>query len=402
MGVIVAKTRNRFGKYHTWLFTGTVLNAFVLFALFAVPGNMVGDGISVRVYFAIIYILWGTTYTIMDIPYWSMIPAIGNTSKERENLTVIARSCAGVGSAIVSVITMISVAKLGGGSTPEHYRAGFKWLALIIAVIFVVAIFMTLLNVKENKDETSKPATIGQMFHALFTNDQAIAVVVAIVLVNTAFYITSNLMLYFFQFDIGGKDWEGTYALFTTFGGAIQIASMMLLYPLLRRFMKPLPIFKLSLISSIGGFVILLILAFLGLTSVFILFVPAFFIFGGYGLLTVLTTVFLSDTVIYGQLKNGRKDESVIFSMQTFVVKLASGVAALIAAVSIDLIGLDKEIAVQSTATITGLRSIMSITPAIVLLIALLFFFKKYKLTEKKMNEITAELEEKQAIQPTE
>lgn len=48
-------------------------------------------------------------------------------------------------------------------------------------------------------------------------------------------------------------------------------------------------------------------------------------------MLTVLTTVFLANTVDYGELKNNRRDESVIFSMQTFVVKLASGVAAMLA-----------------------------------------------------------------------
>ena len=46
-------------------------------------------------------------------------------------------------------------------------------------------------------------------------------------------------------------------------------------------------------------------------------------------MLLVLTTIFLANTVDYGELKNNRRDESVIFSMQTFVVKLASGVADL-------------------------------------------------------------------------
>lgn len=36
-------------------------------------------------------------------------------------------------------------------------------------------------------------------------------------------------------------------------------------------------------------------------------------------------------------MKNNRRDESVIFSMQTFVVKLASGVAALAASIVIQI-----------------------------------------------------------------
>ena len=56
--------------------------------------------------------------------------------------------------------------------------------------------------------------------------------------------------------------------------------------------------------------------------------IPAFFIFSASGILNVLTTIFLANTVDYGEWKNHRRDESVIFSLQTFVVKLASGIAA--------------------------------------------------------------------------
>ena len=95
MGIVVAKTKTKWGRFRPWLITGTVLNAFVLYALFATPFT---TGTALLVYFAVIYILWGMTYTIMDIPYWSMIPAITDTPKDRENLSVVGRTCAGVGS----------------------------------------------------------------------------------------------------------------------------------------------------------------------------------------------------------------------------------------------------------------------------------------------------------------
>src|SRR3712207_6984212 len=45
------------------------------------------DGAGLVAYAAITYILWGVTYTMMDIPFWSMIPAFTRGGKERENLT---------------------------------------------------------------------------------------------------------------------------------------------------------------------------------------------------------------------------------------------------------------------------------------------------------------------------
>src|SRR5574344_553272 len=67
MGVLVAKTKSRFGRFRPWLFSGTVLNALVLYAMFAVPAGT--KGVGLMVYASTTYILWGVTYTMMDIPY---------------------------------------------------------------------------------------------------------------------------------------------------------------------------------------------------------------------------------------------------------------------------------------------------------------------------------------------
>ena len=131
MGILVAKTRTRWGKFRPWLISGTVLNALVLYALFAAPEQETG---GLMVWFSVVYILWGMTYTMMDIPYWSMIPAITTTPQETENLSVIGRTCAGVGSALMAMGTMLMVGILGGSSE----RLGFRRVALIVAVIFVI------------------------------------------------------------------------------------------------------------------------------------------------------------------------------------------------------------------------------------------------------------------------
>jgi melibiose permease len=133
------------------------------------------------------------------------------------------------------------------------------------------------------------------------------------------------------------------------------------------------------------------------MSNVYILFVPGFFIFVANGVLTVLTTIFLANTVDYGELKNGRRDESVIFSMQTFVVKLASGVAAMIATICLQIFSISSENVEESTATIAhssavGLRMTMTILPIIGLVIAFVVYSRHYKLTESRIQEISSEL----------
>ena len=394
MGVVVAKTNSRWGKFRPWIFTGTILNAFVLYALFAAPAV---SGKALMIYFAVMYILWGMTYTMMDIPFWSMIPAVTSTMKDRENLSVVGRTCAGVGYALINVFTVMAVSKLGGGIE----RTGFRLFALIIAILFVIFILFTCFTIREQKEENMQTTSVKEMFKALFNNDQAIITVVTIVLINSALYITSNLLIYFFKYDIGGTGWKDAYTLFTSVGGISQILGMMVVYPILRSKLSNTIIFKLSLCLAIFGYAFLLALCLLGYSSVLtMLMVPGVIIFISNGILTVLTTVFLANTVDYGEVKTGHREESVIFSMQTFVVKAASGLAVFITGVSLDMIGLTSKDGLgegMSTfgSPLLGLRLLMTILPMIGLVLALVLFTRKFILTDEKAEQIRKQLEEK-------
>ena len=394
MGIIVAKTRTRWGKFRPWLFVGTLLNAVVLYLLFSAPPAL--DGAGLVAYAAVVYILWGVTYTMMDIPYWSMIPAFTESGKEREGLSAMARTCAGVGSGLIVMATVACVALFGG----DNEAAGFSRFALLVAVLFVLFITITCINIREKSTVNVEAPTVGEMFRSLLKNDQAVTVVIAIVLINTAMYITSNLVIYFFKYDFGGNDWRTAYTTFNIFGGVIQVLAMMVMFPLLRKFFSALKTFYIGLGMAFAGYASLLILSFTNMANVFLLFIPAFFIFGANGILSVLTTVFLANSVDYGEWKNNRRDESVIFSMQTFVVKLASGVAALIASVCLGIFHMDDSdgAALAAQSSVIGLRMTMTVLPIIGLVIALFYFRRKFLLTQEKVDELTRKLKERKSI----
>jgi len=434
MGVIVAKTKTKWGRFRPWLLIGTVTNAIILFFMFACPPSLSGGGLVA--YAAATYILWGVTYTMMDIPFWSMIPAFTESGKEREGLTTLARSCAGVGSALVTILTVQCVAMIGkvnqakdaakiaieatlrsegvlensdawttrvNAALAEASKGaeitGFKWFTLVIAILFILFTVFACITIKEKSTVDVKSASVGEMFRALLRNDQAVTVVATIVLINCSLYITSNLVIYFFKYDfVRGTDldWSGYYTLFNAFGGGIQILSMMILYPLLRKSLSNLAIFRLSFGLAIGGYAVLFGLFFVGKANIILLLIPAFFIFAAFGMLTVLTTVFLANTVDYGELKNGSRDESVIFSMQTFVVKLASGVAVLLASLCLTFAKLSEDTeavaATASNSSVVILRVFMTVLPIVGMLIAFAIFQKKYILTDEKLEEIGQKL----------
>ncbi|MBR3068834.1 MAG: MFS transporter, partial [Lachnospiraceae bacterium] len=172
---------------------------------------------------------------------------------------------------------------------------------------------------------------------------------------------------------------------------------------LLRKFMNSLKIFYVCLGMAVAGYIVLLTLAFTNMSNVLLLFIPGFFIFAANGMLTVIVTVFLANTVDYGQLKNGRRDESVIFSMQTFVVKLASGFAAFVASLCLQIFSLSSEASTEAEMTVdlsasvaasskVGLRMTMTLIPIAGLIFAFFWFRRKYILTDEKLEEIENKL----------
>ena len=160
----------------------------------------------------------------------------------------------------------------------------------------------------------------------------------------------------------------------------------------------------LSLVLALCGYGTLLAFCLTGLShSLALLCIPGVVVFACNGMLSVLTTLFLSNSVDYGQLKTGRREESVIFSMQTFVVKAASGVAVFLTGIGLDLIGLvgnteeTGPVAVQSAGTLLGLRLMMTVLPMLVLAGALVLFRRKFVLTDARAAKISAQLHGEEA-----
>lgn len=398
MGTIVDNTRSKYGKFRPWIFTGSVINAIVLVFVYFKP-DLDPNSAAMIFYASFFYVLWGMSYTLMDIPFWSLIPTLSQDQKEREGITVISRVFTGIGFFIITGGWPMLVVFLGGGAGRPEQVKGFLFLAVTVSVIFVLTQLLVCRNVKERHTVLDQPKiTLKKMLGLLKQNDQLLVVMVAVVIFNFAIYITSTMALYFFKYDLnraGAMDAESLQFLLTIFlgvGGIFQVLSM-LFYPLLAKHLKRRQVFNLTIILSIAGFSGLLLTSFFFNNNLYILFPVAFFVFIGFGFSNVLQTVLLSDTVEYGQWKIGHRSESITFSVQTFVVKLATGLASGVVGIGLTIIGFKADL-VQDLSTVYGMRVIMFIIPIFALLIALYVFNKHHTLDEGKYSRIVRDLKE--------
>ena len=176
----------------------------------------------VYVYCAVTYILWGMTYTVMDIPYWSMIPSFTSDPDERDKIAVIPRIFATLGGSSVNTFGLMLIGVLGVSSKSQGY---FR-LGLIIAIVFVISTIINVLNVKEkNIVENNEKIRISEIKTILGKNDQLLVIIASVVIFQVAQFLYSGFLVYFFTYAV--KDLN-LYATFVAIGTVTQVASLML------------------------------------------------------------------------------------------------------------------------------------------------------------------------------
>ena len=398
MGNIVDRTKSRWGKFRPWILIGAVLNGIVTVVLLSNP-DLATNSIQQLVFITTFYTLWGMTYTLMDIPFWSLIPTLSEDQGERESLTVMTRLFTSIGYFIIAG-GYVFLANTLGSDNPVK---GMFVLAIIVAVVFVICEIIAVMNVKEqivveSKDKT----TLKEMFRVLKENDQLLIVMLVVLIINFTLYITMGMAIYYVTYNIGNPD---LYFLFIAIGGVLQVIGSVI-YPVFSKRFKRKQIYNIAIMVQFVGFVFLFLNAFVLGSNLILMFVFAGIVFVGQGIFMVLQTVLLSDTVEYGELKTGRRSESVAFSVQTFIVKMAMGLSLGVIGVGITLIKVidpltevdaitGEDIIIyqtQSDATLMGISIIMFILPLFGLLLGRYIFNKKHTLDEEAYANVLKEL----------
>ncbi len=386
MGMLVDNTRTKWGKFRPWIFIGTILNAIVLVLLFRRPDL---EGVSLYAYYSVMYILWGMTYIIMDIPYWSMIPSLSNNKEEREQISVIPRIFASSAWLIISVFGLSIVSKLGNGNEAK----GYENFALVVSIVFIISSIITCLNVKERTEipKNAEKVNLKQTFKIIKLNDQLLVFIGIVLSMNLIMQLSGGVALYYFKYAIGNEN------LFPIFTGASQLSEIsgLMLLPLVIKHIGRENVFKIASLLPILGLCTLLVAGIFAPQNILFIVMSGIGLKLGSGFLLGSTTIMLADVVDYGEFKLGSRNESIIFSVQTLLVKSASAMSGWLIGVGLSIIGYVAGSQIQSASTIIGIRMIMTVIPAICAIIMFAIYKSKYKLNGEFHDNVLKTIEDR-------
>ena len=397
MGTIVDNTRTKFGKYRPWILIGAICNAVVLFLLFTSFGM---SGLPLYIYIAIMYVLWGMTNTMADIPYWSMVPSFTSEEKERNLVATVARSFSGIGQGIISILTPIICPMLSSGITDEkgYSASGFsRWAGICgVALVFFALVCVLITKEKNVVYGEKKKFSLKQIFTVIKNNDQLVVFIVFAMLSNAGWYMISGVGVYYFDVVAGDPSKQSNFNIIGAVGSVLGLAVV----PVLTKWFSKRQTYTISLVTAIVGYGLMLITGPILKLNVVVMDVCYILASVGVSSMFVSQTIFLADIVDYGEYKNGERNESITFSMKGFLQKMAYTMQTIVLFGGLGLMNYNEQIMTSiglNDTTKTGIGVICFGVPMLFFLASLIVFRSKFKVYGELADKVHDYIIEKRA-----
>lgn len=394
IGNIIDKTKTRWGRFKPWVLGGAVVAAVTLAMLFTDMGGLtVSNPTLYLVIFAVVYFIMDIFYSAKDVAIWSMIPALSFDSHEREVTATIARIGSVFGAQMVTVIVMpvvlyFSINQNGGAGDPTGWFAFAcigGGIATLGAIILGLGTHEQDNALRENKEETSAK----DVLKVLTKNDQLLWMAIAYLVYGIGINIVNNFNLYYFIYVIGDATKFSILGVINTVIGLLAVAA----FPILTTKFSRRKLF----FSSIAVMTAALVIYAMSGTNVTLALIAAGLFTLPQALIFLVVLMTITDSVEYGQLKLGHRDEAVCLCVRPLVDKFAGAISSGIIGLAAIWVGM------TGGASATGLTAdnmmrlqiIMFAAPIALMVVGALIYRAKVTLTEQEHARIVEELEEK-------
>lgn len=388
MGVIVDRTKSRFGKARPRLLRMCIPFAISGILLFSVPTSWAST--PKLVYVFITYNLVSTViYTAINVPYSALNALMTQDPYERSVLSIFRNLLATAGTLTINTFTLPLVEKFGNNASA--WTKTFVVFGFIAVVAFLFNFFGTEECVKPAaQDGKVKDVPFLTGVKALFQNKYWIM-------------MTGMLALFFLMYSVNGgatvyyaEDILGDANLVATINGifnVVQIIGMFFIAMLVKRLGKR-NVFSIGLVLDIIG---MLVLNFSGGAMPMIV---ASSIIRGVGNACGGATMWamVSDTIDYGEWKTGYRTEGLVNSACSFGYKIGNGVGSALLGLILELGGYVGGAAVQTANALKSIEICFVWIPIAVYVCGLIIL--RFWHLDKEFSGIIADLEKRrQGIQ---
>lgn len=348
MGVIVDRTKSRFGKARPWLLRMCVPFAVSGVLLFSVPVSWASA--PKLVYVFITYNLVSTViYTAINVPYSALNALMTQDPYERSVLSIFRNLLATAGTLTINTFTLPLVERFG--NNPSAWTKTFCVFGLLAIAAFVINFLGTRERVKPaaaGDGENIRDVPFLEGVKALFHNRYWIMMTLMLALFFLMYSINGGSTVYYAKDILGNKD---LVALINGIFNLVQIVGMFFIAMLVKRLGKR-NVFSLGLVLDIVG---MLILNASG-GSMGIIVISS--VVRGLGNACNGATMWamVSDTIDYGEWRTGYRTEGLVNSACSFGYKIGNGIGSALLGFILEVGGYVGQAQVQSPSALASIK----------------------------------------------
>ena len=344
MGVIVDKTRTRFGKLRPYLIFVPMILGVTTIMFFGGPvflGESASDMTRV-IYMCVTYFVWEFFYTIGDIPFWGLSSAISPNPLDRSRVIKSARLISGIIGGIPGIIITVCIDLSRNGTIPLSLSQVFFVLSIIAGTFGMYLFSLAGTKTKERVTYVNDEPKLSECFAFIFKN-KPLTLIMASNLISVLGGIGGTFSVYYYTLSLG----INSLSLLAGLPGTLMgWATYPLMTKLEKRWTSRQIVVRVSLLNAAVTAVIFL-LGSRHYTDMKVI-VPLLMIQGISGAFNgsigaVIPTKMISETIDYMEHETGKRNEGMAFSVLTFMGKLTGTLATALGTALIPLVGLVRD-----------------------------------------------------------
>ena len=404
VGIAADRTKTKWGKYRPYLLWFAIPFAVMgVFTFYAPDLSSTGK----LVYAYITYSLMMIVYSLINVPYASLLGAISADPKERNQLSSYRMSFAFIGSFVTFMLLqplidffsktfdnnnikqLAHTAEASVSTSVTGWVMGVGVIGVICVILFLLCFSWTKERVQqiESEENVSIKTDLKNLFH----NAPwwiLVATGLAALLFNA---VRDSVAIYYFRdfvklnYKMAGTGWDITTIYFLV-GQAANLIGVMAAPSISAKYGKK----KTYMIAILLAGLLSIVFYFIPNNIVWILALQFLIsIFAGY-VLPLLWSMF-ADIVDHQELLTGRRATGLIFSSSSMSQKLGWALGAALSGWILAWFNYIPDAVTQSADTIFGEKLMISLLPAACCVLAFLGMVF-YPLSDKKVKEISEEL----------
>ncbi len=397
IGTISDRIDTRWGRRRPFLLFGAVPFGLTFFLLFYIPS--IESDFWLSIYYAVVFLLFDTLYTIINLPYAALTPELTEDYDERSSLAGWRIATAILASLVAGVTFSLLPEDIIAANLAETMdinqalQIGYAITAAIWAFTMIITPLLVFFNIDEPPN--SKPVTgtfrPWQTIKEVFSNRPFRLAAIIYLLSFTAADVVVAVFVWFLIYYIGAQPFFDTLIITLVLG--VAFLTMPLTVKLMRRFDKRTTYMGTMAIYAI----VLLIMSQIPRGGQSYVIVAAFFAGFGHGAANVIPWAMVADVVDVDELSSGQRREGIYTGYLVFLRKLAAAIAIFTLTQVLAVTGFQGGrtggliVIDQPESALNALRILVGVVPAILLFLSILVAWR-YPLDRKAHAQVMREL----------